>query len=228
MENFIILKMKSQGCTIYAIEGIPSAGKTTLLKGLRERNENQNASLSRKIIFVDEPLTLWERIVDEQGVNLIVNYYKDIRKFAFPFQMAACISRYAALRKAVEENPGDIIVMERSLLADRYVFATMLRDSGDIEQIHFRIYLEMYEIFAADYPVNGVIFMNTSPEECHNRMRIRARPGEESVSLEYLQVCSRYQTEMLNKSSVDCVCQNQLVLESSTPNMVDKVFEFIS
>jgi deoxyadenosine/deoxycytidine kinase len=219
--------MKNQGCTIYAIEGIPSAGKTTLLKGLRQHNENQN-TLGRKIIFVDEPLTLWERIVDENGVNLIVNYYQDTRKFAFPFQIAACISRYAALRKAVEENPGDIIVMERSLLADRYVFATMLRDSGDIEQIHFHIYLEMYAIFAADYPINGVIFMNTAPEECHDRMKIRARPGEESVSLEYLRVCSRYQTEMLNKDSPDCVCQNQLVLESDTTNKVEKVFEFIS
>ena len=219
--------MKSQGCSIYAIEGIPSAGKTTLLIRLRERNEHQN-SLERKIVFVDEPVSLWETIVDENGVNLIENYYRDIQKFAFPFQMAACISRYAALRKTVEENPGAIIVMERSLLADKFVFATMLRDSGDIEQIHFRIYLEMYEIFVADYPINGVIFMNTTPEECHERMKIRARPGEESVSLEYLQVCARYQTKMLNKNSADCVCQNQLVLESTTTNLVDKVFEFIS
>jgi deoxyadenosine/deoxycytidine kinase len=218
--------MKSQGCSIYAIEGIPSAGKTTLLIRLRERNEHQN-SLERKIVFVDEPVSLWETIVDENGVNLIENYYKDTRKFAFPFQMAACISRYAALRKAVEENPGDIIVMERSLLADRYVFATMLRDSGDIEQIHFRIYLEMYEIFASDYPVNGVIFMNTTPEECYERMRIRARPGEESVSLEYLRACGRYQTEMLDKNSVNCVCENQLVLDINTTEKVEKVFEFI-
>jgi thymidine kinase len=224
--NFIILKMKSQGCTIYAIEGIPAAGKTTLLKGLRQHNENQRRG--RKIVFVDEPVSLWETIMDENGINLIENYYRDIQKFAFPFQMAACISRYAALRKSVEENPGAIIVMERSLLADRFVFATMLRDSGDIEQIHFRIYLEMYEIFAADYPIVGVVFMNTPPEECYERMKIRSRPGEQDVSLEYLRACGRYQTEMLNKNSVNCVCENQLVLDRNTTEMVEKVFEFIS
>jgi len=218
--------MKAQGCSIYAIEGIPAAGKTTLLKGLREHSQNTN-TLARSITFVDEPVALWETILDENGVNLIENYYRDIQKFAFPFQMAACISRYAALRQAVEKNPGAIIVMERSLLADRFVFATMLRDSGDIEQIHFRIYLEMYEIFAADYPIIGVVFMNTAPEECYERMKIRSRPGEQDVSLEYLRACGRYQIEMLNKNSLECVCENQLVIESTTTDVVLKVFEFI-
>jgi hypothetical protein len=70
--------------------------------------------------------------------------------------------------------------------------------------------------------------MNTPPEECYERMKIRSRPGEQDVSLEYLRACGRYQTEMLNKNSAGCVCQNQLVLDRDTTEMVEKVFEFIS
>ena len=57
----------------------------------------------------------------------------------------AYISRLAILKKAVDENPGAIIVTERSLYTDRYVFAKMLYDSGNIEEVDYLIYMKWFQ-----------------------------------------------------------------------------------
>ena len=42
---------------------------------------------------------------------------------AFPFQMMAYISRLSLLKNAIRENPDSIIICERCLQTDKYVFA---------------------------------------------------------------------------------------------------------
>ena len=63
------------------LEGNIGSGKSTFLKELQKYFPN--------IKFINEPVETWESIVDESGNNMIENYYKDNKKYAFSFQVMA-------------------------------------------------------------------------------------------------------------------------------------------
>jgi deoxyadenosine/deoxycytidine kinase len=127
----------------------------------------------------------------------------------------AYISRLDVMRKEIRKNPNAIFISERSLFTDKLVFAKMLFDSGNIELVNYKIYLKWFDTFAEEFPVNKVIYVNTIPEICHQRIEKRSRTGESNIPLDYLENCHKYHTDMLDVSSPDCVCKEQLVLNGN-------------
>lgn len=190
-----------------SIEGNIGSGKSTLLRTLREKYSND-----KKIVFVDEPVEEWESIQNEHGMPMLQLFYNDQKTHAFAFQMMAFISRLSKLKEAVDKNPGAIIVTERSLYTDKMVFAQMLRDSKEILYEHHQIYLKWFETFVCDYPVDKIIYVNTPPKICHERIAIRSRNGESVIPLDYLEKCHNYHNIMINPYSTKCVCKVQLLL----------------
>jgi len=66
---------------IISIEGNIGSGKSTLLSNLKLRYKGH-----QDIVFVDEPVSEWETIVDpSDGENMIQKFYKDQEKYSFPF-----------------------------------------------------------------------------------------------------------------------------------------------
>uniref|UniRef100_A0A6C0ESE8 Deoxynucleoside kinase domain-containing protein n=1 Tax=viral metagenome TaxID=1070528 RepID=A0A6C0ESE8_9ZZZZ len=195
---------------IVSIEGNIGSGKSTLLEFLR--NEFNN---NPKIIFLKEPVEEWSTIIDENNVTILQKFYNDQDKYSFPFQMMAYISRLALLKETIQNNPGSIIVTERSLYTDRLVFAKMLFDSGKIELINYRIYLKWFDTFASDFPVDKVIYVKTDPDICHQRILKRSRTGEDSIPLTYLTNCHEYHNNMLINTNNDFVCENKLLLDGN-------------
>jgi deoxyadenosine/deoxycytidine kinase len=177
---------------LVSLEGNIGSGKTTLLKYLEETNQNS------RVIFLKEPVEEWEKIVDKEGNTMLKKFYENQEKYSFPFQMMAYISRLANLKKTMEQNHNCIIISERSLYTDRYVFAKMLYESGKIEDVNYKIYLTWFDTFADDYPVQKIIYVNTKPELCHERIKKRSRTGEDSIPLDYLNECHKYHKEMMN------------------------------
>jgi deoxyadenosine/deoxycytidine kinase len=105
------------------------------------------------------------------------------------------------LRNAIRDNPQcEIIVCERSLEADCNVFAKMLFDDNMIEDINYKIYLQLYEACKKEFTVDGIIYIDADAAVCHKRVMTRARDGEEGVSLEYLTKCKKYHDEWLKGS----------------------------
>jgi deoxyadenosine/deoxycytidine kinase len=212
---------------IVSIEGNIGSGKTTLLSNLKRYFE-----YNKDVIFLKEPVDQWDAIKDENGVGILEKFYEDQDKYAFSFQMMAYISRLKLfkeeierLRKEAESQETDIfasdedrfvtIITERSLFTDKMVFAKMLYDSGKIEKINYDIYINWFDTFAKEYPVKKVIYVNTEPEICHERIVTRDRHGENNISLDYLVNCSKYHDEMLDVTSESCVCEDQLVLNGN-------------
>jgi deoxyadenosine/deoxycytidine kinase len=117
-----------------SIEGNIGSGKSTFLKYLKEH------LASDKICFLDEPVDDWLSIVDTNDKNIIERYYDDQKKYAFSFQMMEYISRLSLLKKALQNNTYDYIIMERSLFTDKNVFCKMLYDDNLIEKIEYSIY----------------------------------------------------------------------------------------
>ena len=115
----------------------------------------------------------------------------------------------------IKLNPNAVFISERSLFTDKFVFAKMLFDSGNIELINYKIYLKWFDTFADDFPVSKIIYVNTEPEICHQRIVKRSRTGESNIPLDYLQNCHKYHTNMLDTTSSDCVCKDQLILNGN-------------
>ena len=193
-----------------SIDGNIGSGKSTLM-GELELYFSDN----KKIVFLKEPTEDWKCIIDENGITILEKFYENPTKYGFSFQIMAYISRLNIMKEEQKKNPNAIFITERSLYTDKLVFAKMLFDSGNIELINYRIYLQWFNTFADDFPVSKVIYVNTEPEICHQRILKRSRTGESNIPLEYLQNCHKYHTDMLDVSLTDCVCKEQLVLNGN-------------
>ena len=199
-----------QSVKIISIDGNIGSGKSTLMENLKSYFSN-----NKNIVFLKEPVDEWETITDENGTTILEKFYENPLKYGFSFQIMAYISRLDVIRKEIKKNPNAIFISERSLFTDKLVFAKMLFDAGNIELVNYKIYLKWFDTFADDFPVSKVIYVNTDPEMCHQRIVKRSRTGENNIPLEYLQNCHKYHTNMLDINSVDCVCKNQLVLNGN-------------
>ena len=193
-----------------SIDGNIGSGKSTLM-GELELYFSDN----KKIVFLKEPTEDWKCIIDENGITILEKFYENPTKYGFSFQIMAYISRLNIMKEEQKKTPNAIFITERSLYTDKLVFAKMLFDSGNIELINYRIYLQWFNTFADDFPVSKVIYVNTEPEICHQRILKRSRTGESNIPLEYLQNCHKYHTDMLDVSLTDCVCKEQLVLNGN-------------
>ena len=208
--------------TIVSIEGNIGSGKSTLLERLRDEFKD-----NQYVRFLREPVDEWEKIKDKDGNTMLQKFYADQKEYSFAFQMMAYISRLTIIRenvrdimKAVENAKEEgimqkkyIIITERSLYTDKYVFAKMLYDQGKIEDVKYQIYLNWFDEFAKDFPVNDVIYVNTDPKKCYERIHKRARVGEEVIPLAYLETCHNYHNEFLDETTG--IKTNKLILDGN-------------
>jgi deoxyadenosine/deoxycytidine kinase len=180
---------------IISVEGNIGSGKSTLLENLKQKYNDQN-----NIIFLREPVDIWENITDENGVTMLQKFYSDQKKYSFPFQMMAYISRLSLLKEAIKSNPNAIIITERSLFTDKLVFAKMLYDAGKIEEVNYKIYSQWFDYFTFDFPINKIIYIKSAPEVCFHRIHERSRVGESEIPLSYLTSCNEYHENMISDS----------------------------
>ena len=178
---------------ILSIEGNIGAGKSTLLEKAKKCIPGK---MDRKIIFLQEPVDLWDDIKDSNGETILTKFYRDSGKYAFAFQMMAYISRLEILKNTVRRNPNSIIICERSIWTDKNIFAQMLADDGKIEEIELLIYNKWFDALSKELSLDGSIYLKTTPEVCVTRVRKRNRKGE-NIPLSYLQRCHLYHEKWL-------------------------------
>lgn len=196
--------------SIYSLDGNIGSGKSTLgnlIKQIRYIN-------GKKVIFLQEPVSVWSSIKNSENKNAIQCFYENQKKYSFAFQMMAYISRLSMVKKAIKENPDSIIITERSVFTDRNVFAQMLFEDKLIDEIEYKIYLKWYDEFLEDTPLSGIIYLETTPETCFNRIKKRNRSGEEEIPLFYLERCHNYHKKWLKHSNNVLVLDGDLTIDT--------------
>jgi deoxyadenosine/deoxycytidine kinase len=185
----------SRKLTIISIEGNIGSGKSTLLENIIKRfKSNPN------IVFLKEPVSEWENIRDSEEVTMLQKFYMDQKKYSFSFQMMAYITRLAMMKAAIQENPNaTIFITERSLYTDKHVFAKMLHDMQNIEDVNYQIYTRWFDVFAQDYAIERVIYVKADPDVCNERINIRSRTGEDGIPIDYLTKCHEYHEKMITQ-----------------------------
>ena len=174
---------------IISIEGNIGSGKSTLINKLQEFVKE------KPLIFLDEPVDEWMEIKDDSGEHILSKFYKNQDKYSFPFQMMAYISRLNKLKNTLSENKT--ILTERSLSTDKYVFAQMLHDTQKIDTYEYQIYNKWFDSFNQETEITHIIYIQTDPTVCYNRVQERSRSGENNISQDYLNECHKYHESMI-------------------------------
>lgn len=190
---------------IISVEGNIGSGKSTFLKYLKENSDLVTQTLKHPVVFVQEPVDEWNNIKDAAGESIIQKFYSNQEEYAFSFQIMAYITRLRKLMEAIEKNPSSIVICERSLETDKYVFAKMLYDSKKIREIDWVIYNYWFDTFLEKVKTDLIIYINTEPEICNERIIKRSRKGEEGIPLEYLQNCHKYHTSWLDAVTIPII-----------------------
>jgi len=158
------------------IEGNIASGKTTAIKIL-ERN------LKDKVKVFEEPLQTW---TNYHGANLLHQMYENPTRTAFTFQTFV---QCTMAQIQFEEIKDKIKITERSLLSERFVFIEAIKSLNFIDQSQYHILIDWFNLIESKVPpVNEVIYLRTSPEIAYNRLKLRNRPEEQTVNLEYIQL----------------------------------------
>lgn len=162
------------------IEGNIGCGKSTLLRLLVSYFKNDT-----RFGFVQEPVSQWTSFKDNDGENILDKFYKDQKKWSFPFQMNAFISRI----NAIERNNNEIKIIERSVYTDRYCFAKNCVESCVMNKIEHDIYCYWHDWLTNKFNVkpDGFIYLKAKPSICGDRIRNRARNEEGEIPIEYLE-----------------------------------------
>lgn len=183
---------------IISIEGNIGSGKSTFVENLKQSyHVPENKHDPSNICFLQEPVDDWNAITDRKGETMLSKFYADSKKYAFPFQMMAYISRLALLRTALKQS-YDIIITERCVHTDKMVFAQMLYDDGKMEDVEYAIYNKWFTEFIDDIPEIYTIYLKTNPDIAKHRVDKRARNGE-TIPLEYLTTCHEYHERWLTE-----------------------------
>ena len=83
----------------------------------------------RKILYLQEPVDIWETFSDGEN-NIIEKFYENQKEWAFSFQMMAFISRIAQLKRKIQKYNYNsyIIITERCVETDKNVFAIIRKE----------------------------------------------------------------------------------------------------
>lgn len=157
--------------TIITIEGNIGAGKSTLIKMLKER-------FSDRMAFVEEQVEVW------QHMGILEQFYSDPVKYAFKFQAIVLETMMKALEDEIKNGDKEIIICDRCPITAIKVFSSNLLDDNIITQRQFDTLQKMLKGF--NYPMAHV-YLRTSPKTCLKRMKMRNRDEETNVTIEYLE-----------------------------------------
>lgn len=203
---------------VISLDGNIGAGKSTLLEAVRKALP--------EVEVVVEPVAEWETLKTADGKSLLQHFYEDKKRWSYTFQNCAILTRLTAIKKSIRETTKRVIITERSLLTDRYVFAEMLRDSGDLNEMEWALYNKWFENFAVDLPIKGVVHVTTAVDTSADRIVQRGRDGEGGIPKEYLAALDQQHYKWLNNTDMPVLRISTEVGEDVQKN-VDQIREFI-
>jgi len=195
---------------LISVEGNIGAGKTTLISELKK--------LKPEWTFIKEPVDIWSEIRNDKGRSIMQLFYEDKRRWSYTFQSFVLLSRYQEIENTIREtkktrSDSHVFVTERCLDADYQVFAKTLMSDGSLDSLELQLYQSLLQqLKSTATPLAAIIHLNTTSNICEQRIKKRQRPGEEAVSIEYLDRLEKNQNDWLKNSDVPLISIDRLDL----------------
>jgi deoxyadenosine/deoxycytidine kinase len=227
---------------IITVDGNIGSGKSTMIKKLMLKHENT--------YLVPEPVEKWQNIDGtgkKEDNDILAAFYGDMKMYSYKFQNFAYITRMKELRNAERQincfkwkpfknlwyrliRKPIIIITERSILTDKYVFAQMLYDDKLMGVLDKKLYDEWFNYFD-DYPIKHAIYIKSTPDISLKRIETRGRISEKTININYLTTLLKYHDMWLNdkKNKLDVLTLNTNdEFESNTPESILRCQKHIS
>eukprot|EP01080_Neovahlkampfia_damariscottae_P000130 gene130-4376_t len=188
---------------IVVIDGLIGSGKSSVLKLLNAK---------------------YGYVVEQQRVSdwtLLKPFYENPKKYAEDLQYQVLDSYHKIWSKYQDNSNKKIVLLEAFSLSSFEVFAKMLEDDGVISEEQS----SKIENFAKEnqkkklYP-NIFFYLDCKPQECMERIKIRGRPGEENIKLQYMERLSLYYNNFIKKYDDE---MNIIRLDNNVQNQVDYI-----
>ncbi|KAJ7555158.1 hypothetical protein O6H91_05G024400 [Diphasiastrum complanatum] len=166
-----------------SFEGNVGVGKSSLLHMLRS-----DPRLSSFTELLDEPVGGWQN-VHGTGLNILQAFYENPHRYAYLFQSFVFITRFLQHNSASISSGASLLLAERCVLTDRYVFVETATEQGFFNNFEVAVYDSWYNAVVSALPnliPDCFVYLRAQPEVCHDRLRKRARSEEIRVSIDYL------------------------------------------
>ena len=185
-----------------AIEGNIGSGKSTLIKNLNNVLEKYSRSL------IQEPVKSWQLFSEKNTetdieTNILDNFYKDKKRWAYTMQSVAFLTRTYWLMNSLSV---EIKLSERSIFTDYDIFGKMCYENKDMSEIEKQIYdfwfkwlLKLSKETTYKIEPDAFIYLKTSPEKCFERIQKRGREEEKEVTVEYITKVHEYHEKFIQK-----------------------------
>ena len=145
------------------IDGMVGVGKSTLMEILEKNG----------YIAFKEPVT---------NNPILDKFYYDRERYSFPLQIYFLNERFKQIKKA-SQYPNS--VLDRSIYGD-VIFAKMLRDNGEMSEVEFQIYLDLFGNMMEHLKAPKLlVYLEISTDEAIKRIKKRGREYEQVVEREY-------------------------------------------
>lgn len=176
-ENLILGVGRFQGRVIF-IDGLIGAGKSTALTQWTlafASTRNPRTGRPYKVISVTEPVEKW------RTVGILERFYKDPKTHAYAFQTYTFVTRVQAIIEAIKNCPdADVLLVERSVFTDRYVFMHLQRPT--VGELTMQMYMEWFQLHEQLLPFSlassTFVYLRPNLVSCMQRVEHRARPEE--------------------------------------------------
>ncbi|XP_015666588.1 deoxyguanosine kinase, mitochondrial [Protobothrops mucrosquamatus] len=195
-----------------SVEGNIAAGKSTFVGLLRRAFPEWRLTA--------EPVAKWQEVRAAAAAaaapqvdfgNLLQMVYREPSRWSYTFQTYSCLSRLKAqLEPLAAETPKTqepVLVFERSVYSDRYIFAKNLFEIGHMTEIEWIIYQDWHtfllQTFGDQLALHGFLYLRAPPEVCFERLHWRSRPEEKGLQLPYLeQLHVQHENWLVKKATV--------------------------
>jgi len=167
-------------CVRICIEGNIGSGKTTVVKRLLSLRMQDNSPLQDWLIL-SEPVQDWE--------ELLRQYYRtppnsQARHALATLLQVAVLDAYAL--RVPHPAMAPLAITERGPWSSLAVFLPTQRLPPTYERVVSQTAHHMHHNLDNALPT-AIVYLKSTPEECLRRIQRRQRPGEEHITLQYLQ-----------------------------------------
>jgi deoxyadenosine/deoxycytidine kinase len=124
------------------------------------------------------------------------NFYADMKKWSFHLQVFF-LGHRAQQHWELFNDPQSAII-DRSIYEDAYIFARALHSMGNISELDYKTYRQVFDLVTKTLPVPSLlIYLKAPVEVLMNRIHQRGREMESTISRDYLSLLDSYYVEWI-------------------------------
>ena len=176
---------------MYIVEGNIGAGKSTFLKLIEAH--------------APEITTHFESFAnghtDKQGPELLNNFYHDPARWAYTLETHVMMTRVQN-HQLLQAQKNKNAIIERSIYSGHHCFAQNSYANGFMSLVEWHMYNQLFNFLIPTIckaPL-GFIYLRVTPEIAHQRIVKRNRPGEKTITLDYLtQIHERHESFLVSE-----------------------------